>query len=100
MVPVIWLGSFREFLILFNMSNFNKTLNETAAKVANNVESSNAPAVRPQKNVSDKSQFWSVVAKARRTFEKQLDISNDVKRRCLEHFISTVTTYGSLRLYG
>lgn len=92
MVPVIWLGSFREFLILFNMSNFNKTLNETAAKVANNVESSNAPAVRPQKNVSDKSQFWSVVAKARRTFEKQLDISNDVKRRCLEHFISTVTT--------
>lgn len=38
-----------------------------------------------------KSQYWAVVTKARRTFDRQLDMSNDVKRRCLEHFISTVT---------
>lgn len=96
MVPVIWLGSFREFLIIIEMintKNSEENLTETATKAANTVENvkSTEPA-RPQRNVSGTSQFWSVVTKARRTFEKQLDISNDVKRRCLEHFISTVTT--------
>lgn len=76
-----------------DFKNLEGNLTETATKAANTVENakSTEPA-RPQRNVSGTSQFWSVVAKARRTFEKQLDISNDVKRRCLEHFISTVTT--------
>lgn len=75
-------------------NNLNEgNLNETATKAVNSVENvKGTEPARPQRNASGTSQFWSVVTKARRTFEKQLDISNDVKRRCLEHFISTVTT--------
>ena len=72
--------------------NFEGDLTETAAKAATTVETiKNTETAKPHRNVLGKSQFWAVVAKARRTFDRQLDMSNDVKRRCLEHFISTVT---------
>lgn len=72
--------------------NFEGDLTETAAKAATTVETiKNTETAKPHRNVLGKSQFWAVVAKARRTFDRQLDMSNDVKGRCLEHFISTVT---------
>lgn len=74
------------------MNKLNFSHNEASAEVANNVESSNAPVVRQQRSASDKSQFWSVVSKARRTFERQLHKDNNVKMECLEHLIPTVTT--------
>ena len=39
-----------------------------------------------------RSQFWSVITKARRTFEKQLHKSNDLKRECLENLIPSVSS--------
>ncbi len=73
-------------------NSYEENLTETAAKAATTVETvKNTETAKPHRNVLGKSQFWAVVAKARRTFNRQLDMSNDVKRRCLEHFISTVT---------
>lgn len=50
-----------------------------------------AESARPQRSTT-KSQFWSVISKARRTFENQLHKDNSVKLECVEHFIPTVTT--------
>jgi len=71
--------------------NFEGNLTETAAKAATTVETiKNTETAKPHRNVLGKSQYWAVVTKARRTFDRQLDMSNDVKRRCLEHFISVI----------
>lgn len=80
-----------------SIKNFEGNLTD-AAKVANNVESTNVSSVktaesaRPQRSKITKSQFWAVITKARRTFENQLHKDNTVKLECLEHFIPTITT--------
>ena len=79
------------------MKNFNESLNETATKVANNGESANVPATKSMESARQtkgktRSQFWSVITKARRTFEKQLHKSNDLKRECLENLIPSVSS--------
>ena len=75
-------------------NNLNEgNLNETATKAVNSVENvKGTEPARPQRNASGTSQFWSVVTKARRTFENQLHKDNRVKLECLEHFIPTITT--------
>ena len=67
------------------------------AKVMNSVESANVPAGKSTESARQpkgkaRSQFWSVITKARRTFEKQLHKNNDLKRECLENLIPAVTS--------
>ena len=75
--------------------NFEGNLTD-ATKVANNVESAYVPAGkygesgRTPKGKA-RSQFWSVITKARRTFEKQLHKDNKVKLESIEHFIPTIS---------
>ncbi len=79
-----------------SIKNFEGNLTE-AAKVANNVESTNVSSVktaesaRPQRSTT-KSQFWGVITKARRAFNNQLHKDNAVKLECVEHYIPTITT--------
>ena len=81
---------------MYKNNTFEGNLTD-ATKVANNGESANAPAVKSMESARQakgkaRSQFWSVITKARRTFEKQLHKSNDLKRECLENLIPSVTS--------
>lgn len=69
-----------------------------STKVVNPAENANAPAGkngesgRTLKGSRKTSRLWSTVTKARKTFEKQLHKSNDLKRECLENLIPAVTS--------
>ena len=75
-----------------NIKNFEGNLTETAVKAANTVENvKGTEPARPQRG-RKASVLWSTVSKARRTFEKQLHKSNDLKRECLENRIPSVAS--------
>ena len=66
------------------------------AKVMNSVESANVQAGKSTESARQpkgkaRSQFWSVITKARRTFDSQLHKDNKVKLESIEHFIPTIS---------
>lgn len=80
-----------------SIKNFEGNLTD-ATKVANNGESANVSAGkngesgRTSKGGRRTSLLWSTVGKAKRTFDKQLHKTNDLKRECLENLIPAVTS--------
>ena len=94
MVPVIWPGSSREIKKEFKMNNkyIEGNLTETAAKATNSSEIVKGAESTKQQRSRKASVLWSTVSKARRTFEKQLHKSNDLKRECLEKLIPSVAS--------
>lgn len=76
-------------MIDYKISEGNLT---NAATAANSVETvKDAESARQQRS-RKASVLWSTVSKARRTFEKQLHKSNDLKRECLEKMIPSVAS--------
>ena len=74
-------------------NNLNEgNLNETAAKATNSSETVKGAESTKQQRSRKASVLWSTVSKARRTFEKQLHKSNDLKRECLENRIPSVAS--------
>ena len=73
-------------------SNNEGNLTETAAKAANSVETAKSAESARQQRSRKASVLWPTVSKARRTFEKQLHKSNDLKRECLEKLIPSVAS--------
>ena len=72
--------------------NFEGNLTETAAKATNSSEIVKGAESTKQQRSRKASVLWSTVSKARRTFEKQLHKSNDLKRECLEKMIPSVAS--------
>ena len=75
-----------------DFKNFEGNLNETAAKATNSSETVKGAESTKQQRSRKASVLWSTVSKARRTFEKQLHKSNDLKRECLENRIPSVAS--------
>ena len=67
-------------------------LTDTAAKATNSSETVKGAESTKQQRSRKASVLWSTVSKARRTFEKQLHKSNDLKRECLENRIPSVAS--------
>lgn len=75
-----------------DFKNFEGNLTETAAKATNSSEIVKGTESAKQQRSRKASVLWSTVSKARRTFEKQLHKSNDLKRECLEKLIPSVAS--------
>ncbi len=73
------------------MKNF-ESLNETATKVANDVESTSASFTRTPKGRTNKPlTFQSLISKARRNYDVQFDKTNEVKLRSIKQLIPSLT---------
>lgn len=75
------------------MKIFNKSLNETATKVANNVESANVSEKTGLKPKGKKvSPVYAVLKRARAQYGKQVDKNTETKRKCIEENIKKYYT--------
>ena len=70
------------------MKNFNESLNETATKVANDVESTKvSEKTEPKPRGKKAAPVYSVLKRARTQYDKQVDKNTETKRKCIEENI-------------
>lgn len=74
-------------------NSYEENLTETAAKAANSVETVKSAEQTMRRQKSRKaSVLWPTISKARRTFEKQLHKSDNIKEECLSNLIPSVAS--------